>query len=183
MKKRFGSILASVSVALAFIFALAGCSFFQAKEKTFEKAGMSITLTSEFVEKEIVSQTVYYESRSVIVMALKEEFSAYPGVADYSLERYTNMTISGNNLDAQYQQREGQNYLYFSYQRSSSGKTFYYLATTHKMSDAFWLIQFACVAEDKDKYSEQFLQWADTITETPYNSGNPGGTGGSGELV
>lgn len=33
------------------------------------------------------------------------------------------------------------------------------------MSDAFWLIQFACMADDKDKYFEQFFKWADTVTD------------------
>lgn len=165
MKKKLGLLVASVSLALACIFTFAGCSFFQAKEKTFEKAGMSITLTTDFVEKDIVSQTVYYESRKAIVTALKEEFTSFPGAADYTIERYTDLTISGNNLDSQAYSREGQAYMYFSYQRSVSGKTYYYLATTHKMSDAFWLIQFACMADDKDKYIEQFLKWADTVTD------------------
>ena len=177
MKRMFGTLVASVSVALACIFALTGCSFFQAKEKTFEKAGMRITLTSDFVEKEIVSQTVYYESRKVIVTALKEEFSMLAGLENYSLEEYTDLTISGTRLSAQAEQREGKDYLYFSYEKNVSGNQFFYLATTHKMSDAFWLIQFACFLGEKEKYTETFLSWADTITEAQPSAD------GSGDIV
>ncbi len=165
MKRKFGLIVASVSVALTCIFAFAGCSFFQVQEKTFEKEGMSITLNTSFVEKEIEGQTVYYESLKAIATALKEEFTMLAGLADYSLEKYTDLTISGNQLSAKAEYREGHDYMYFSYQKNVSGNTFYYLATTHKMSDAFWLIQFACLADEKDKYFEQFLSWADTVTD------------------
>lgn len=151
----FVTVLAAAVLAVS----LSGC----VKSKTFSKAGMSISLTSEFTEKDIVSQTVYYESRKCIVTALKEEFSLLP---NYSLSEYTDTVKSNNKLTAESHVREGKDYMYFTYEKTASGKNFYYLATTHKSDDAFWLIQFICEQSDKDKYNDKFLGWADTITFT-----------------
>ena len=81
-----------------------------------------------------------------------------------SLEDYTDLVLRNNVLTAEFEERENEDYIYFSYEKSMSGKTFYYLATTHKAEDAFWLIQFACDKDDKDEFKDKFLDWADTIT-------------------
>lgn len=158
MKKR---LLALAVAAVAVLSLLCGCF---SSAKTFEKSGMQITLTSNFVEKEIVSQTAYYESPNAIVTALKEEFSLVPGFSSYSLSKYTDLVLSNNKLTATKQSREGKEYLYFTYEKTVSGKDFYYLATTHKTTDAFWLIQFACTVDKKEEKTETFLKWADSIT-------------------
>lgn len=147
------------AVALATFFA--GC---KAEPKTFTAAGMSITLTDEFYEKSLVSQTAYYESQNAIVTAVKEEFSLMSGLSGYSVSRYTDMVISGNNLIADKYERDGKEYMYFSYKKTVTGRDFYYFATTHKSDDAFWLIQFACLQTQKDKYTDIFFGWADSIT-------------------
>ena len=64
MKKYFKSTVAVSVLLIACL--LCGCSFFSglgaAQEKEFTKAGMSITLTDDFVEQDIVSQTAVYSS-------------------------------------------------------------------------------------------------------------------------
>lgn len=156
MKKRIAGFIAIIAAVIC-VCSLAGCS----SEKTFTKAGMSITLTSAFYEKEHVSQTAYYESSTAMVTVLKEEFSLIPD--SYSLKEYTDIVIEANNMTASSFQRLGSNYRYFTYEKSASGNDFFYLATTHKADDAYWLIQFACFAKNKDKMQETFFGWADTI--------------------
>lgn len=160
MKKRI-SIFAAVLASLICLCAVAGCTI---SPKTFEKAGMQITLTTAFYEKEMVSQTAYYESRTAVVVALKEEFSSLPGASDYTLSDYTDLVISGNRISAETHTREGKGYEYFTYEKTVSGNDYFYLATTHKTDDAFWLIQFGCFTKNKDNKTETFLEWADTIT-------------------
>ncbi len=160
MKKKIVSFLIAVTALVVCLCGFSAC----ASEKTFEKAGMKITLTSDFYEKELASQTAYYESSSAIVTALKEEFTLMSGLSGYSLSKYTDMVLTNNRISAEKHEREGKEYIYFTYEKTVSGKDFYYLATTHKADDAFWLIQFACVTSDKDEFSAQFLEWADTIT-------------------
>ena len=160
MKKKICAIISALTALLLCVVGIAGCSF----EKTFEKAGMQITLTSSFYEKELVSQTAYYESRTALVTCLKEEFSSVPGVSSYSLSEYTDAVKSANKLQSEVQTREGKDYLYFTYEKTVSGNDYFYLATTHKADDAFWLIQFACFTSQKDNKTETFLKWADTVT-------------------
>lgn len=160
MKKKLLALAISLIAVVACAVGLTGCS----SDKTFEKAGMQITLTSKFTEKEILSQTAYYESRDALVTALKEEFTLAPGFSSYSLEEYTDLVLSQNLLSTTKSTREGKDYMYFSYEKQVSGKDFYYLATTFKTEDAFWLIQFACNASEKDGKTDTFLKWADTVT-------------------
>ncbi len=164
MKKFFkaGLFTAVLSAMLAVCIAFSGC----VSEKKFEKAGMSITLTSAFHEKELAAYTSYYESADALVLTLKEEFSLLSGMENKSVSQYTDMVLENNKFSAEKLTREGKAYMYFTYEKTVNGKDFYYLATTHKSSDAFWLIQFACVKEDKEKLTEDFLGWADTVVFT-----------------
>lgn len=165
MKRFFkaGIFAAVLSAMLAVCIAFSGC----VSEKKFEKAGMSITLTSAFHEKELAAYTSYYESVDVIVLTLKEEFSLLSGMEDKTVSEYTDMVLTNNKLSAEKLTREGKAYMYFTYEKTVSGKDYYYLATTHKSDDAFWLIQFACVKDNKEKFTEDFLGWADSVAFTP----------------
>ncbi len=167
MKKIVKSIIVTAAVALAAVcLTLVGC--FGGKPKTFSKAGMSITLTTKFTEQNIVTQTAYYVSTDSVVTALKEEFTLGEGVKDYTISEYTAIVILNNSLTATPNVREGKSYLWFTYEKKVNGKDFYYLATTFKATDAFWLIQFACEQSDKEKLTDTFLGWADSVTfETP----------------
>ena len=79
MKKKFLIFTAATVAALLCLIGVAGC---KAKDKTFEKAGMQITLTTAFSEKEYIGQTACYQSSKVIVTAIKEEFTYFESVAD-----------------------------------------------------------------------------------------------------
>lgn len=162
----FGGLVAALAAVLLAV-SFTGC--FGATPRNFEKSGMNITLTTAFNEKSIVSQTAYYESRNAIVTVLKEEFENFNGGNGeaWTVSRYTDAVLSNNGMPSLTKNtREGKDYIYFTYEKTVTGRDFYYLATTHKGTDAFWLIQFACVATDKDKMTEQFLEWADTVTFT-----------------
>lgn len=159
MKKKLLIFTAAAVAAILCLIGFAGC---KAKDKTFEKAGVRITLTTEFTEKEYIGQTVCYQSAKVIVTVLKEEFASIG--SSCTLGEYTDMVLQANNFSAATNGREGREYMYFSYEKSVGGKDYYYIATTHKGPDAFWLIQFACFASDKDKYTDSFFRWADSVT-------------------
>lgn len=158
MKKRYLALALLICIAMA---ALCGCF---GGEKEFSKAGMTITLTNGFIEKEIVSQTAYYESTTSIVTVLKESFSSASGLSSYTLEQYTNAVLKANNLNAQITKYDDKEYYSFTYDKELNGKDYYYFATTFKGPDAFWLIQFACTTSNKDKFQDKFIKWADSVT-------------------
>ena len=154
MKKK---IIAVVLLLCVSLLAFAACG----ADKEFSTEGMTITLTDQFVEKDVVGQTKVYQSTYVIVTALKEDFTMLPGMEDWTLTYYTNLTLQANHLAAPVIQT--QTYYYFTYEKTVSGQEYFYLATTHKASDAFWLIQFACFKKDKDTYLPKFIKWADSV--------------------
>lgn len=169
MKKSFKRFIIAALALAAACLTLVGC--FGGKPKTFTKAGMSITLTTQFSEQEIVTQTAYYVSRDSLATALKEEFSIVSGLEDYTLAEYTDLVLANNKFNSEVNSREGKSYLWFTYEKAVNGKDFYYLATTFKSTDAFWLIQFACATSDKEEFTEKFLGWADSVTFTAPSEG------------
>ena len=135
-------------------------------DKEFSKSGMTITLTDGFVEKDLVSQTAYYESTKAIVTALKEEFSLFEqaGYEDMTLEEYGNLVLTTNSFDTEMQHKNGLSY--FTYEKSVSGKDFKYFATVFEGSDAFWLIQFASEQKNFDTFQPKFEKWANSVKFT-----------------
>lgn len=160
--KKFSKICL-VSLCIVLLTGFCSCSLFSAKEKEFTAAGMTITLTDEFTEKSLVSQTAYYESVNAIVMALKEDLSAFTqlGLDNISLKEYAELVIKQNSMNATVEEKDG--LTMFTYKKSVSDKDFTYLATVFKSSDAFWLIQFGCETKNYDKYSSDFQKWAGTV--------------------
>ena len=99
------------------------------EEKEFSKEGATITLTDEFTEKDLVSQTAYYESMDSIVVMLKEEFTLFEeaGYEDMTLSEYADLVIQANSLSAERKEEEG--LTCFTYEKEQNGKNFEYYAT------------------------------------------------------
>jgi hypothetical protein len=130
----------------------------------FSKAGLTITLTQDFHEKDVVSQTATYASSKYIVLTLKEEFKILEQSnisTDISLKEYAEDIIANNSLDATVEGNESRPY--FIYSRQASGKDITYLATVFKGSDAFWIVTFACDSKNFASSQAQFMKWADTV--------------------
>lgn len=137
-----------------------GCSLFSADEKTFSKAGMTITLTDEFTEQELVTQTAYYVSRKAIVTVLKEDGST---ISDYSVAKYAELVCTANKLDPNsVTAKEG--YAEFTYEKELNGKDYYYYARCFKNGTDFWLIQFGCETKNAEKFTSSFEKWASSVT-------------------
>lgn len=163
MKKRIIALTAAM-VMLVSLFASCGNAG-SAPAKEFSKAGMSISLTETFVEKEMASLTAYYESPKVIVTCLKEEFTQFEALGvssdDITLDDYAELVIENNQMDLDATKEDG--LTYFTYEKTVSGKDFSYMACVYKSSDAFWLIQFACEQKNFDSMKEQMKSWAQTV--------------------
>jgi hypothetical protein len=148
---------------LFIILTLPGCSFLAGKPeaKDFSKAGMTITLTDEFYEKEMRSYTVCYDSTNIAVFALKEEFTLLQGLENYSLSDYCKLVINNNGKDCSVQ--EDNDLTYFVLDYTANGKNYKYFCPVFKGTDAFWLVQFSCVSDDYDEYLDDFIKWAKSI--------------------
>lgn len=129
----------------------------------FTVDNMTITLSSEFRAADYEGFTQCYESRNMGVSVLKESFSQYPILEDYTLEEYGDAVMWANGLTDS-SLTPYADFMYFTYTSTDdAGNTFGYLATVHKGSDGFWLIQFSTLEEKYPDYESQFLQWAETV--------------------
>lgn len=157
MKKHLSTLIMTVTF-IALLFTFVACSLPGEKDKTFSKAGMSITLTDAFTEQDIVTQTAYYVSMKSIVTALKEDGTLIP---DYTVKDYANLVCEVNNLDTKVTVKDG--YAEFTYEKEVSGKDYYYYARCFKNGTDFWLFQFACETKNTDELQETFDKWASTV--------------------
>lgn len=152
------SSLAFIVLLCTLLVTFVGC--FAPEDKVFSKAGMSITLTDDFTEQELVTQTAYYVSQKVVVTVLKEDGTTIP---DYTVEDYAELVCVVNGLtEAEVIAKDG--YAEFTYEKELSGKDYYYYARCFKNGTDFWMFQFACETKNAEDYTTSFDKWASSIT-------------------
>jgi hypothetical protein len=163
--KRFRSLLCLTAALSLLVVLCAGCGEAAAKEKTFSKAGLSITLTEDYSEQEVASMTATYTSLDSVVMTLKEEYSLFEKAgldpSTFTLKDYAQLVCDNNKLQADIQEKDG--LTCFSYTNTANGKDNAYLAVVYQGTDAFWLVQFSCVADNYSKLESTFMNYAKTV--------------------
>lgn len=132
--------------------------------KEFSAAGMTITLNTEFKEASYQGYTQCYETRTIAVFALKEEFTLMAGLEDYTLEEYGALVLQSNGMDLSELEYENGVYYFDFTALGGDGNENYYFATLHKGNDAFWLIQFATPVTNQEKVQDDFFEWAASVT-------------------
>lgn len=132
--------------------------------KTFSSDGMDITLTEEFRKTNTSGYTVVYDSRSVAVLAIKEEFSLLEGLDDFTLTEYMHLVIESNELTS-YEIISGDGLIGFTYDKESSvdDNMYTYFSYVYKADDAFWLIQFAMLEKNADNNAARVTEWAKSV--------------------
>ena len=140
-----------------------------ASDKTFSGDGISITLNDNFFEDEYFGYTQCYSSNEAMVLVLKEQFSAYEGLEDLSLEEYADALIS--MLDDQYIDCDGEvktegDLMYFEYTEESPADNSVYKCYTfvYKSEEAFWFVDFTTMERDANKLKDDVFQWASSVT-------------------
>ena len=91
--------------------------------------------------------------------ALKEPFenlSEFNLTENSTEEDYAKLSIESYNLDSD-------DVTYFTYEKEVDGKKYFYLASVHKSTDAFYLVQYICLSKNKEKYEPKFLTWDKTV--------------------
>ena len=160
MKKKIIYIVVAV-LMLSLTFSLTACT----AEKVFEKSGIKITATSEFYEKDILSMTIYLESRDKIITGVKETPNASFPISR-TLRQYTELVLNTNNmngLEISVYDEDGITFEYFEYEKEVSGKNFKYLGVTMKSDSYFYLFNFASENSKFEGFKSQFMDWAKLI--------------------
>ena len=146
---------------IVILYLFPGCS---ERMNTFEKNGMSITLTNDYQEKPKENITAYYESSKAAVIAEKDDFASIndSGMSsDISSAEYAELIIESSGLDTPVLEENG--LTYFEYSIDTDFGSFKYLASIYKSSDAFWLIQFSCQTDIYDSMRSEFFAFAHSV--------------------
>lgn len=127
--------------------------------KVFEKDGIRLTLTDLFVDTPSeLGYYAYYVTDFCGVVVTTEAFTLEEGLSELSLQTYVRSVIANNghkNVEPQtkdglwYYVVEKGNYCSYSY--------------SYKGTDAFWTVQFLCMAADAPMLEDLFFLWANTV--------------------
>ena len=128
--------------------------------------GLTIKMSSEMEENKSGDHTVYYFSDacmvSVKMIGFEELVEAGTGSKRTTLEEYVKMVEDGNeNITFTTDSYGNVSTTYTA--EGDDDESFAYYATVRKGSNAFWMINFACMEDTKDFYIPQFELWGSTI--------------------
>ena len=152
-----------VLTALVLLVSLVACG--EAQPKTFTAEGMSVTLTDAFVKRSVDGYTVCYDSKDVAVFALKESFADFQGI-ELTLEEYADLVRQSNasrNPTAVIE-KDGILTMEYSFLNEEENQTYKYLCAMYEGEDAFWVVQFACMADSYDSLSETLMTYAKSVS-------------------
>lgn len=139
-----------------------------ASAKTFSGDGMSITLTDNFYEDSAIGFTQCYSSNDAVVMIMKEKFSAYEGLEEFTLEEYAEALIGNMNTEiaeSDFEIKTEGDLVYFEYvvEDPSDDSVYKYYSFVYKSDDAFWFVDFAVMEEDASKMKDDVFEWASSV--------------------
>ena len=162
---------------LALVWLLCGCSVSEPAPaepvaQTFGKAGMSITLTDAFYEKDHVAYTACFTSDDIAVFTLREEYSLFEHTdfsSATSLEEYAGLVWSSNQFQGTVPLVTDGDLQYFEYDFISNGNEYTYRTYVFKDAEGFWLVQFATFTSSFEALQDTIHSYAATVTfDAPY---------------
>ena len=164
-------IVGSLALFLAIFFTVAHFTFrYYHGEKTFQKSGLSIVLTNDFKEKEVLEYTAYYSSEKMAVLTLKVEFDGFDinewnpyestcyDYAEKISKEYRILYPSTTEVVAI------EDLIYFTFDFERSGKIYKYLLATYKADEAYWQVSFGCEKENYDTLQKDMIRYAKSVS-------------------
>lgn len=160
--RKGAAILAAVLILSIIAGSFLGRSLFRMQEpspKTFTEEDFRITLTDAFDPTEEAGLFACYESKSAAVFAVREDKSFFDGI---TLDEYGALVLEANGKTGiRASQEDG--LLWFEYTDTPEDQEIYYLSVCCESEDAFWIVNFATPASNRETYRQTFLDWAKTI--------------------
>lgn len=157
----------SLLMCALMLVSLASCN--NITEEVFTKDGFSITLTSEYREREFENYFVSYDSKNILVAVIKEPFSAFENFGDYTLTQYADLMklncTKDNITPSDVTEKDGVTYFEYSF-FNKDGVSYKYLTAMYKGDDAFWTVQFAATLSDYEGFKVQMLEFAKSVDVT-----------------
>ncbi len=158
-------LIASCLVGLVVGVVLGKLPFLLQVPETFGTDEMQITLHSGFQKVEQQNMYACYGTEEVAVFVIKETAAEVPELEGMTVEAYGQMLLDLNQFDKSIVMQSLEGLTYFEYLSSNpeTGEDWYYFSVVYQSQDAYWLVQFATLEKNIDKYAQSFVQWAQSV--------------------
>ena len=162
---KIGTVVMICSILLGIIIGISSTLPLIRRDKTFSCDGMEITLTNEFRKIDLDGFSACYGTTEVSVFILKESFSLIEGFEDLTLAELGDLVLQANeDLSIPLTTLDGVTYFEYERLNPENGNLYYFITCLYKSADAFWIVEFATAAENREQYSPLFIEWAQTVT-------------------
>ena len=156
----------SLTLVLALVCALlSGCGAVGDKQITVED--LTLTIPGYYQDMSTMEgtsdMTFAYGFLDALVCGIREEFSLFGDYKPDSLADYAQLVIEVNGLDCQTEDYNG--ILTFRYTTDNGDGAHSYLAAVFESSNAYWLVQFGCSAENFEGNLAKFQKILTSIQE------------------
>lgn len=163
-------ILSILFVFIAVI--LVGCDV---KTKELSKGGITITLPTSFKEGKADNAQVYYVSKNAMFMGNRFEKTDYPPTIRYSAGDHqafadhlrNDELLDYNGKPAPYSELEtsndGSSFAYLYYDKTVNDVEYSYMLVVKTTNTYFYIMNFASLKKDFEKYQDDFMEYAKTI--------------------
>ncbi len=137
------------------------------QSKIFIENGMSIKLTDHFKKTTVEGYTVAYQSSTVTVLALREAFATEEGLKTLTPAAYGEKVLHDKGLsDLALQSDAALTWFEHDFEDTALQSTCHSFCYIFKTADAFWQVQFSCLAADADTYRPIIATYARSIAFT-----------------
>lgn len=167
MKKFLHNSLILVLILISGVFCVA-CSSKQTKDKQFTCEDLTITLTNKFEDmSDLDNKFRFIASDSSIAVYADYQFLE-DSKDNITAEKFARSVIENpiNNIsfDTPVMSATEYGFVYFEYEKESSGIEFKFFATVHKTTTKFWLCQFSAIKSRYDDLRPTMIKYAQSIT-------------------
>ncbi len=128
-----------------------------------DDAGVKMTLTDSFVDRDLAGFDLAYASDDVVVLGFEDDFSLMEGLENYSPKEYAQLSIENNKLDSEVKKED--DIIYYEYESyvESDSANYIYFASVYKTAESFWTITFAVDELQYEEYKPLFIEWAKSV--------------------
>jgi hypothetical protein len=156
----------AMALCLITVFSVCACgNLLTADAEKHEKEQFSISIPDIFEEKTDTGYDAFYVYGDVFVWAIKDPFIGVDGSSEWDVAHYANTiyTLNMPNSPKPVTVEEGLTIMEYTVFNPSRNKTYTYLTSMYKGSDAFWMVQLVCLDKDFGEYRPKFIEWAKTV--------------------
>ena len=154
-------------VSLSLLLMLSMLTACAAKPQDFSWNGLTVTLDSSFKTLESTTSSASFASylKMYVVVISYETFEELENTdldSQMSASDYARIVMELNEFEGEPVTKDG--ITYYNYTGMSDDTEFTYMATIHRVGNAYWTVTFASQTSDYDAAEPQFLSWAKTVS-------------------